>query len=301
MSGVNRRILLSMLFTVILMSLFMNPVLAFPENVDTEDVPGSEDHPAISRFPGSYIRYYNEKNYGEFTLPFSELQEVDDEKLPQEDKNIEGEITRNFYVIPDGHSALEVFRNYETALEEAGFDILRKQEKDFGYGFSSNRYSINWSASEGSNIKGIGVGENNRQFYLAARLERAEGDVYISLYIAETDFGRGERWGKQRPTVLQTVVEEQELETDLITAKSDFEQDESEDESEEAVFPEGVETKDVPGSRDHPAISRFPGSYIRYYNEKNYGEFTLPFSELQEVDDEKLPQEDKNIEGEITR
>ncbi|MGM0500932.1 MAG: OmpA family protein, partial [Bacillota bacterium] len=52
------------------------------------------------------------------------------------------------------------------------------------------------------------------------RLERAEGDVYISLYIAETDFGRGERWGKQRPTALQTVVEEQDLETGLISTES---------------------------------------------------------------------------------
>ncbi|MFO7820077.1 MAG: OmpA family protein [Halanaerobacter sp.] len=300
MDKVDGKIFLVVLLTMVLLSLFMNPVLAFPAGVDTEDVPGSEDHPLISRFPGSYIRYYNEKNYGEFTLPFSELKEVDDGNVPQEDKTIEGEITRNFYVIPDGHSVLEVYRNYEMALEDAGFDILRKQEEDLSYGFADNRYNIKWDASKGSKIKGIGVdAERSRQFYLAARLERAEGDVYISLYIAETGFGRGASWGKQRPTVLQTVVEEKDMETGLITASSDFE--EKTGEEEEAVFPEGVKTADVPDSRDHPAISRFPGSYIRYYDEKNYDEFNLPFSELKEVDEKNVPKEDKKVEGKITK
>ncbi|MGM0420730.1 MAG: DUF4892 domain-containing protein, partial [Bacillota bacterium] len=186
-----------------------------------EDVPGSRDHPVISRVKGSYIRYYDENNYGEYILPFGELMEVDDEDLPQEDTRVEGEITRNFYVIPDGHSALEVYRNYETALEEAGFEILRRQERDLGHGFADNRYNIKWDACTGCGIKGIGVSaDTNRQFYLAGRLERAEGDVYVSLYIAETDFGRGENWGQQRPTVLQTVVEEKEMETDLISSES---------------------------------------------------------------------------------
>lgn len=219
MGKINRNLFLLILVTTIIVFMFMTPVLAFPEDVDTEDVPDSRDHPTLSRIPGSYIRYYNEKNYGEFTLPFSELKEVDDKDVPQEDKEIEGKITKNFYVIPDGHSALEVYRNYEMALEEAGFEILRKQEKDLG-GFYHDRYNINWKACEGCNIMGIGVADSSRQFYLAARLERAEGDVYISLYVAETGFGRGEKWGEQRPTVLQTVVEEKDMETGLISTES---------------------------------------------------------------------------------
>ena len=220
MGKINKKIFL-LLVTTMLVFLFLNPVLAFPEGVDTEDVPGSEDHPAISRIPGSYIRYYNEKSYGEFTFPFSELKEVDDENVPQEDKRVEGKLTTNFYVISDGHSVLEVFRNYEIALEEAGFEILRKQERDFSHNFARQRYNIKWDASEGCNIRGIGVAhETNRQFYLVARHERTEGDAYISLYIAETDFGRGEDWGQQRPTVLQTVIEEKEMETGLITTGS---------------------------------------------------------------------------------
>ncbi|MFW5988285.1 MAG: DUF4892 domain-containing protein, partial [bacterium] len=122
----NRNLFLLILVTTVIVFIFLTPVLAFPEDAPTEDVPGSEDHPLISRIPDSYIRYYNEKNYGKFTLPFSDLKEVDDEDVPQEDKRIEGKITRNFYVIPDDHSALEVYRNYEMALEEAGFEILRK-------------------------------------------------------------------------------------------------------------------------------------------------------------------------------
>ena len=90
----NRNLFLSMVVAVVLVFLFLTPALAFPEGVDTEDVPEGEDHPLVSRFPGSYIRYYEEKNYAEFTLPFGELKEADDENAPQEDKTIEGKVTK---------------------------------------------------------------------------------------------------------------------------------------------------------------------------------------------------------------
>ncbi len=37
-------------------------------------------------------------------------------------------------------------------------------------------------------------------------------------------------------------------------------------------------------SRDHSLISRFPGSYIRYYDYKDYDEFTIPLSRLDQAD-----------------
>ncbi|MEO0202500.1 MAG: hypothetical protein ABIL37_02100 [candidate division WOR-3 bacterium] len=33
-----------------------------------EDVKGSKDHPIVSRYPGSYIYYYDQKEFGEFEI-----------------------------------------------------------------------------------------------------------------------------------------------------------------------------------------------------------------------------------------
>ncbi|MBS3810951.1 MAG: OmpA family protein [Halanaerobiales bacterium] len=200
---------ISLIFT------FSLTIYALPEDAQLKDVPNSSDHPHIPRFKGSYIRYYDHINYDEFTFPFSRLKDT------EEDKKIEGEITKNFYVIPDGHSVLEVFRNYEIALEEAGFETIRMQKKDFGHGISSQIYSkVNWNSCPGNNFNGVGVYyDSGDQSYLAAKLERSEGDVYISLYVADHGI-HGGNWGEERPAVYQVVVEEKEMRTGLVTAGS---------------------------------------------------------------------------------
>ena len=43
-------------------------VFAFPEDTPNNDVTGSQDHPLISRFPGSYIRFYESNGFDEITL-----------------------------------------------------------------------------------------------------------------------------------------------------------------------------------------------------------------------------------------
>ena len=137
---------------ILLIFTFSLTIHAFFENAETKDVPNSSDHPLIYRFFGSYIRYFEYKNYDEFTFPFSKLKDT------EEDKRVEGEITKNFYVIPDGHSVLEVFRNYEIALEEARFETTRRQKGDFGHRISSQFYSkVNWDSCPGNNFNGVGV------------------------------------------------------------------------------------------------------------------------------------------------
>ena len=37
---------------------FSLTIYAFSEDAETNDVPNSKDHPLISRFDGSYIRYF---------------------------------------------------------------------------------------------------------------------------------------------------------------------------------------------------------------------------------------------------
>ncbi len=283
------------LLVILLIITFSFTTYAFSEDAETKDVVKSSDHPLISRFSGAYIRFFQHKNYDKIILPFSNLKEPEEkENIPVNDMRIEGEVYEYFYVIPDGHSVLEVFRNYEMALKEAGFKTIRKQEKDISYSLSSELYSkVNWNSCPGNRFNGVGVKtDTGDQSYMAAKLERPEGDVYLSLYVADHGINGG-NWGEERPAVYQVIVEEKDMKTGLVTVSSDFEKKENGE--GKALFPGEAETKDVPNSSDHPVISRFKDSYIRFYEHINYDEFTFPFSKLE--DSEK----DMRVEGEITK
>jgi outer membrane protein OmpA-like peptidoglycan-associated protein len=76
------------------------------------DAPGAKDHPTLTRYAGSW-------------LVAQELREFDAAAIPSganagQVANVEGRITRLYYLSPAGKSALEVQTNYESALVKAG-------------------------------------------------------------------------------------------------------------------------------------------------------------------------------------
>ena len=56
--------------------------------------------------------------------------------------------------------------------------------------------------------------------------------------------------------------------------------------------------QDAEGSKDHPLISRYPGSYIARYLSKEFDEFALPMGP---VDEENKITKNQPLEGKITR
>lgn len=91
------------------------------------DVAGGKDHPLISRFAGSQMVGYQKLAFetGRFFLPTSDKSR-DSKKEIDTDKpvSVEGEVTRLVYITPPGKSALEVHRNFEQALKQAGVKII---------------------------------------------------------------------------------------------------------------------------------------------------------------------------------
>lgn len=79
-----------------------------------EDMPGSNDHPAIPRIEGTYIAGYAYSPYdeGEF------ITDMKGGKLPK--AIAEGKRTRLVYLGPESVSPLFVIRNYQAALRELG-------------------------------------------------------------------------------------------------------------------------------------------------------------------------------------
>lgn len=87
------------------------PALASAQTMPA-DVAGGRDHPVISRYAGSWLLATEDKAFDATAFPSG----------PKEGElaQLEGRITRLFYLAPAGRSVLEVQRNYEQALEKAG-------------------------------------------------------------------------------------------------------------------------------------------------------------------------------------
>src|SRR4051812_23125069 len=86
-----------------------------------KDVGGSSDHPLLSRFPDAVITKYRQAAYDEYELPLGK--HLGNKGFARSEK-VTGKYTATDYTVPDGHSVIEVFENYQEALAKAGFEIL---------------------------------------------------------------------------------------------------------------------------------------------------------------------------------
>jgi OOP family OmpA-OmpF porin len=149
-----------------------------------EDIAGSADHPLVPRYEGSEILAYETNAFDEFTLIAGPTRAADSDVIPppivsKRPIDLEGEITHLMYGAPEGRTALEVFRNYEGAIADAGFEILFScSEEECGQGF--NRVM-------NPDVQSDVLLYDTEQRYLAAQMSGEQGDVYLSLYVTEYD------------------------------------------------------------------------------------------------------------------
>jgi outer membrane protein OmpA-like peptidoglycan-associated protein len=169
-----------------------------------QDVEGSKDHPLISRYPGSYIAKYLTKEFDEFALP---LGPVDVENTITKNQPLEGKITRIVYVAPAGRTVLEVFRNYQGALKNGGFETLFTCGPQGCGSTVANAY-----ANSGDNADYWGP--EHGIHYISAKLARPEGDVYVSLLVDN-------QGPDSRTNAELYVIEVKPMESGLITVHAE--------------------------------------------------------------------------------
>lgn len=185
---------------IILLALFFITTILCAQ----EDVKGSKDHPVISRFPGSYIYYYDQKDFDQFYLlvgPVKSYSAAHVEEIKKEE--LEGKVTIIQYQTPKHKSVFEIFKNYERALKEAGFKLLytgmgKDIEAIKSFHYYNNRF---WDIFATRDDPG-------NYFHISAKNLR--GDIAISVTILPSFDG---------PRVFLAVVEKAQLETGFITAK----------------------------------------------------------------------------------
>lgn len=98
---------------------------AVADSSGAADLKGAKDHPALPRYEGAEIVEFSQKAYDSATLIVRRVT-LDREKASLESP--EGRVTRIRYRAPVGRSGLEIFRNYEAALREAGFAVIYRCE-----------------------------------------------------------------------------------------------------------------------------------------------------------------------------
>lgn len=92
------------------------------------DIPGSADPAWLKRFEGSVIVGYDHRDFDAVALPSSPLElkpgTTDEHNntiaAPKRSVTAEGEVTRLLYVVPAGHSTMEVMRGYVDVVHAAG-------------------------------------------------------------------------------------------------------------------------------------------------------------------------------------
>src|SRR5690606_22493518 len=88
------------------------------------DVKESADHPLIPRYEGSEIVAYDTQAYTQKTFARAALKAGKLEDKPDAALKLEGKLSSITYRAPENRSALEVARNYQAALENAGFSMV---------------------------------------------------------------------------------------------------------------------------------------------------------------------------------
>ena len=85
------------------------------------DIKGAADHPALTRYPGSTIKWQTVRNFATYKVP---LGPVTGYRQIGKWEEIEGRVTRTLYTLDAARSHGEVYANYRRALREAGFAII---------------------------------------------------------------------------------------------------------------------------------------------------------------------------------
>jgi outer membrane protein OmpA-like peptidoglycan-associated protein len=185
-----------------------------------EDSPGTADHPLVSRYSGSFIDGQQELNFSSYTLPIGPVVPgPEGQRIPSEKISLEGKVTRTLYRGPKERTTLELVRNYQAALEAAGFETLYScSGNDCGRLFHWVFYHEMEQRIRSTNTSGSAFDIPQNLHYLAARGEAGGRTVHVSVLVA---FDGGFSKVSKQPVTLLEVIESESMQTGMVTIDAD--------------------------------------------------------------------------------
>lgn len=147
------------------------------------DVAGAADHPLLKRFSGSQLVGYDRQDWAARTLPDASGVKKDPDRWAKP-LQVEGKVTRLFYLAPLGKSPLEVFRNHQQALQAAGFKTRWTCESEqqgcatayFALSHADAMKGMSWA--EGG-VPGRTQGQAHAEWPLAESISYEEGRMLV--------------------------------------------------------------------------------------------------------------------------
>lgn len=181
-----------------------------------QDVPDSKDHPVITRYPGSIIKWYKVENYIPFKIAAGP---VTGYRTISEWIETEGRATRLYYELPGERTHSEVYKNFKDALAKEKFDIFidghlpERNIKGTAGGYTWMQVAMNPNPQTGQTNMFKGTSTVGGTAAVFGKKERAEGNLYVLIYIRQ--------YSKNTVIYSIDVIEEETAETGFVVANAD--------------------------------------------------------------------------------
>lgn len=199
---------------IIFFILIVTPLLLQAQS----DIKGSKDHPIISRYPGSYIVYFDEQDYYLYSIatgPVTGYKKID------KWLDVEGKFTRIYYELDDNTTITQIFTNYQKAMEKAGFEILAKGlNKDRNVGkevggtsWLGTFYEKNAYPTSSNILIGTGSATTGGSCFIAGKITKGSGSAYVVV--------GGREYSDKKKVYMIDIIEETKMEDDLITINAE--------------------------------------------------------------------------------
>lgn len=134
------------------------------------------NHPLITPYEGSTIKRKKVQEFDEY----SAFTGMDESGKNPTGLSLEGKVTKIFYTKPKERSILEVFRNYEDAIEREGAEILytcNQEKKECVKRYAGPTLQKFSDIHAISNLKGR---------YLLSRFSQDEHTAYVAIAVGQT-------------------------------------------------------------------------------------------------------------------
>ncbi len=193
----------------------------FAADAPLNDVAGGHDSQYISRFAGSALVGFEERSFDEAQFPLTN--QVDDKRFVKA-QTVEGKVTRLAYLAPIGKTRLEVQRNFQEALNKAGFvkrfacdadgcgRSARIQEPFIAYAQTMKQVQSYGGYSDMAFL----VLNTDEPHYIWGTLKSGGQDVTLSIYLSTLDASDGSPL-KNRVGIFIETVEPKPMEAGQVT------------------------------------------------------------------------------------
>ena len=183
------------------------------------DIPGSKDPGGIKRYADTRITFYEEGTFDSYNLPLGKLtSKTAAGSVFAKTLDVKGKVTKTTYVSNDpNRSALEVYKNYQSELTAAGWEVLWEgtgNELSAGNGILFHSLFANRPG-------GTFAISHPGARYMAAK----KGDAHLALFVANYKAGtvspKSLQPEKGVPVIALDLIESRPMEEKMVLVKAE--------------------------------------------------------------------------------